>query len=166
MNGPTSEDPHPVDESGVNASGPTEAETDGAGPPNVEQPFVAKMVSPSPDAALGSGEESIRVGSPFRIDPPRRRQVAIQKASGEAAYADYGPFLYTSMGAASSAVVILAFAALGYFWFPIGGVLVTMLGIGLSLLGLFSNKRFRIAAISALPLHLGLFLLCYTRALT
>ncbi|OYP28228.1 hypothetical protein [Rhodopirellula sp. MGV] len=138
---------------------------------HADPPFVAKLISTgqNPGAAAAESdtetEPTIRVGSPFRVDPPPQRQVVVQQASGEAVYADYGPFLYTSMGAASAAIVVLAFAILGYFWFPAGGALVTMLGTLLSLVGVFSEKRFRLAAITALPLHAGLFFLCYMRAL-
>ncbi|MDM4019035.1 hypothetical protein [Roseiconus lacunae] len=163
-------------------NGPNSESSDQSIPPQVDQsnvssdqapPFVAKLVaqpnepeSHARHAGEESGGEEIRVGSPFRVDPPPSTTGRSSRTgSGEAAYADFGPFLYTSMGAATAALTIVIFAALGYFWFPAGGVLVTMLGTGLSLIGLFSNKRFRLAALAALPIHLGLFFLCYSQAL-
>ena len=140
-------------------TGPTEDQTGDSNTDN--SPYIAKLISePSPK---GEGDEEVRVGSPFRVDPPAR---AVGQASGEAAYADYGPFLYTAIGASTAAIVVIAFAALGCFWFPPGGVIVAILGSALSLVGLFSTKRFRIAAMAALPIHVGLFFLSYTRSLS
>jgi len=86
-------------------------------------------------------------------------------ASIEAVYADYGPFLYTSMGAAVSAVMVLLFATAGAVWFPAGGAIVAILGILLSITGLFAARRFRWAAIACLPLHVGLFVFSYVKTL-
>lgn len=108
-----------------------------------------------------SGQEAIRVGSPFRdasvVKPAR---------AAEAAYADYGPFLYIAMGASVAAAIVLIFAAAGSWWFPPGGALVATLGVILSIVGIFSTRRYRLAAIALLPMHMGLFVLSYTRSLT
>ena len=85
--------------------------------------------------------------------------------SGEAAYGQFGPFLYTAMGASAAAVVVLLFAIAGAWWFPVGGALVAVLGTTLSILGLFSTRRFRYAALAALPLHMLLFFFSYARTL-
>ncbi|MDV6029767.1 MAG: hypothetical protein F9B45_06595 [Phycisphaera sp. RhM] len=69
------------------------------------------------------------------------------------------------MGASSAAVVVLVFAALGTWWFPAGGALVAVLGTVLSIVGLFSRRRFRYAAIGTLPLHMVLFVLSYARSM-
>ncbi|QDV83502.1 hypothetical protein [Planctomycetes bacterium TBK1r] len=137
-----------------------------------DAPFVAKLVEPAAvDGAAASlaAETAVRTGSPFRVDPtdletPSEpvKQLAL---SGEAAYGEYGPFLYTAMGASSAAVVVLVFAALGTWWFPAGGALVAVLGTVLSIIGLFSRRRFRYAAIGTLPLHMVLFVLSYARSL-
>ena len=65
-------------------------------------------------------QPEIRVGSPFRIDPEDLDQIDSAATPGqtgtgvpEAAYADFGPFLYTAMGASAAAVVVLLFAAAG-----------------------------------------------------
>ncbi len=112
----------------------------------------------------------VRTGSPFRVDPPDVQTPSaatpVLTLSGEAAYGEFGPFLYTAMGASAAAVVVLVFAGLGAWWFPPGGALVAVLGAILSIVGLFSKRRFRYAALGTLPLHMGLFLLSYTRALS
>ncbi|MCS7467233.1 hypothetical protein NZK35_11320 [Stieleria sp. ICT_E10.1] len=137
-----------------------------------DAPFVAKLVEPkATDGAAASlaSETPVRIGSPFRVDPadlatPSEPAEKLT-LSGEAAYGEYGPFLYTAMGASSAAVVVLVFAALGTWWFPAGGALVAVLGTVLSIIGLFSRRRFRYAAIGTLPLHMVLFVLSYARSL-
>ncbi len=154
--------------------GPTENSDPSA---TVDVPFVAKLVEPAAaDGTAADGAAAnlapgtpVRVGSPFRVDPsdlatpsePAKKLTL----SGEAAYGEYGPFLYTAMGASSAAVVVLVFAALGTWWFPAGGALVAVLGTILSIIGLFSRRRFRYAAIGTLPLHMALFFLSYARSL-
>ncbi|QDV42671.1 hypothetical protein Enr13x_25210 [Stieleria neptunia] len=145
-------------------------------------PFVAKLVEPTTtdgaaertmagaaSVAGAASEAPVRVGSPFRVDPPElttpSEPVKTPTLSGEAAYGEYGPFLYTAMGASSAAVIVLLFAALGAWWFPAGGALVAVLGTVLSIIGLFSRRRFRYAAIGTLPLHMVLFFLSYARSL-
>jgi hypothetical protein len=157
-----------------------------------DAPFVAKLVTPAPrsedltpagggaltagvdsptdgGSQTAGGDDSIRVGSPFRKDPPNMRAAPIPVSapplSGEAAYGEFGPFRYTTMGASTAAVAVLLFAAIGAWWFPIGGALVAVLGTVLSIVGLFSTKRFRLAAIAMLPLHISLFFLSYARSL-
>lgn len=149
-----------------------------------DQPFLAKLVDagsvPPPSAGqpvvdFNSIDQvaggSIRVGSPFREDPPdlmpeRRGGVSAGGQPVEAAYADYGPFLYTAMGASVSAVIVLFFDAAGVLWFPPGGALVAILGTILSLVGLFSVRRFRWTALAVLPAHVGLFVLSYFRTIS
>lgn len=138
-------------------------------------PFVAKLVE-STDAGDAHNPDNapIRIGSPFRQDPtdlPPPDQVTDDVAvayrhSGEAAYGEFGPFLYTAMGASAAAVVVLAFSAAGAWWFPAGGAAVAMLGTTLSIIGLFSTRRYRYAAIAMLPLHMGLFFVSYARSLS
>ena len=149
-----------------------------------DAPFVAKLVTPaartddlSPAGENTAGETpsilaadpSIRVGSPFRQDPDHLPSATVPLSlpghSGEAAYSEFGAFRYTAIGASSAAVTVLLFAAVGAWWFPAGGALVAVLGTVLSIVGLFSTKRFRIVAIAALPLHISLFFLSYARSL-
>lgn len=145
-------------------------------PTSPDAPFVAKLVSPTDDAApaaaagrSAASDEVVRVGSPFRTDPTEIRSAPLPvftaPASGEAAYADFGPFLYTAMGASTAAVLVLFFASAGAWWFPTGGALVAVLGTVLSIVGLFSTRRFRYAAIAVLPLHMVLFFFSYVRSL-
>lgn len=133
-----------------------------------QAPFVAELISPG--ESIDGVAEEVRIGSPFREDPadlpaggpdlPPPTPAAI-----EAAYADFGPFLYTAMGASAAAVVVFLFAAAGAWWFPTGGALVAILGTVLSIVGLFSTRRYRYAAIAMLPLHMALFFLSYARSL-
>jgi hypothetical protein len=128
-------------------------------------PFVAKLVQ---ESAVAAGGGSVRRGSPFRRDAANPTPVSTNNARRRAAAvaaADYGPFLYTAMGAAAAAVLTVAFAIAGLLWFPIGGVLVAALGSLLAVTGLLSPKRFRWAALLALPAHLALFFVSYARAL-
>ena len=136
-----------------------------------EQPFVAKLVAdgtPSPPPAEQTNVAGVRVGSPFRKDPadlgPESPAVTTPQPI-EAAYADYGPFLYTAMGASVAAVIVLIFDAAGSLWFPAGGAVVAVLGTVLSIIGLFSLKRFRWAALAAFPAHIALFFFSYARSL-
>ena len=158
-----------------------------------EQPFVAKLVDsgassesvsaaeetspserddiPEEDSAPEESEHSqpdpaVRVGSPFRKEPPPKRAVAISYASGEAAYGEFGPFRYVAMGAATSTVLVLAFAGMGAWWFPFGGAIVAVLGSMLAILGLFATFRLRLLSLGCLLGHLGLFFLSYVRSLT
>ena len=151
------------------------SETEKADPPVTgEAPFVAKLVrtatdgDPDPPSNESSGDP-IRVGSPFHEDPadlpPAGSPSFIPMASGEAAYGEFGPFIYTAMGASAAAVLVLLFAAIGAWWFPTGGALVAVLGTVLSVVGLFSTKRYRYAAMATLPMHMGLFFLSYARSL-
>jgi hypothetical protein len=133
--------------------------------PQPETSTTVGDASPKPAAETREDTAPPRVGSPFRVDPPGVPNVAPDPASIEAVYADYGPFLYTSMGAAVSAVMVLLFAAAGAVWFPAGGAIVAILGTVLSITGLFAARRFRWAALACLPLHLGLFFFSYVKTL-
>lgn len=127
--------------------------------------FIAELVQAG--ESVDASQPQIRVGSPFRGNPTDGDlPIAVPVTEIEAAYGDYGPFLYTAMGASGAAVAVLLFAALGAWWFPTGGALVAVLGTILSIVGLFSTKKFRYAAITMLPLHMGLFFLSYIRSLS
>lgn len=174
----------PSDSTTDRGANPDDASQPGSPRPD-EQPFVAKLVSASESANSGmeaadstvdgvnAEQPEIRVGSPFRIDPEDLDQIDSSATPGqvgagvpEAAYADFGPFLYTAMGASAAAVVVLLFAAAGAWWFPTGGALVAILGTVLSIIGVFSTRRFRYAAIATLPLHMVLFFVSYARSLS
>ena len=110
-------------------------------------------------------DESIRVGSPFAVDPNpiagtsiRRRRVKPE------AFYDVGPLRYTAMGAVSAAVLVLGFAAAAAWWFPGGGTIIAALGCALSIFGLYSNRK--LVASGCLVLHLMLFMISYSRAIT
>ncbi|MEL6104383.1 MAG: hypothetical protein AAFU85_00040 [Planctomycetota bacterium] len=141
------------------------AETDTLDPESLDAPLetVASDDAVPTPAPAPSNDQPIREGSPFRTEPAAI--LAEQFASGEGAYIDLGPYRYTAMGAAVSAVLITMFAGLGAWWFPAGGVLVAMLGALLSIVGMYSPNRLRLVAIGALVLHSGLFLFSYQRAI-
>ena len=134
-------------------------------------PYIAKVVQDvDEDQAVGESTESVagealRVGSPFRQGTARAMVGSVQVKPIEAAYAEFGPYRYTSMGASSAAVMLLCFAAAGSIWYPIGGAIVAAQGTILAIAGLFATKRFRIAAIVALSAHIGLFLFICIRSL-
>ena len=128
--------------------------------------YVAKLVDSNESKdAKNASEQAIRTGSPFRGTPqPAIRPVPVV-GSGETSYADLGPFRYTAMGAALAAALVVAFASLGAWWFPVGGVLVAMLGAVLSVVGMFSTTKLRFVAIGSLAAHAGLFFVSYLRSI-
>jgi len=161
MNSSDQDQPNPSDKSDATVAG--------------DPPFVAKLVGTPAAANEFPGQssnqsidhtEAVRAGSPFRIDPPDLNSTDAEIGEVEAVYADYGPFLYTAMGASLSAALVLIFAAAGSLWFPAGGAIVAVLGTVLSIVGLFAARRFRWAALGCLPLHVGLFFLSYARSLS
>ncbi len=141
-----------------------------------EQPFVGRLVQPESESGsvdgtsdgdsnqveIAESEREIREGSPFRQDPVFP---AGERRMGPS-YADLGPFRYTAMGAASAAVLVLVFAGAGSWWFPVGGLLVAILGAVLSIVGLFARSRFRLVSALSLVLHVGFFMVSYVRSLT
>ncbi|MEM6471250.1 MAG: hypothetical protein AAF802_16940 [Planctomycetota bacterium] len=131
-----------------------------------DAPVMAKLVVAGTDIESVVDPELqgvIRVGSPFLEDP----EVAIATpAAPEVNYAEFGPYVYTAMGASVAAVLVACFAIAGSVWFPAGGTIVALLGGFLSMLGLFSAGRFRWVAFGSLFTHGGLFFLSYVRWLS
>jgi hypothetical protein len=155
------------------SSEPNEHDHQSPQPSERQQPIVARLVDPSeavaPGNAAGSaaapgGQEEIRVGSPFAVDPRPIAGTVIQRqrARPEAFY-DVGPLRYTAMGAVAAATLVLGFAAVAAWWFPGGGTIIAALGCALSIFGLYSEKR--LAASGCLLLHLVLFMVSYSRAI-
>jgi hypothetical protein len=110
-------------------------------------------------------DEAIRVGSPFAVDPNPIAGTSIQRrrVKPEAFY-DVGPLRYTALGAVSAALLVLGFAAAAAWWFPGGGTIIAALGCALSIFGLYSNRK--MTASGCLVLHLLLFMISYSRAIT
>lgn len=113
-------------------------------------------------------QETIRVGSPFAVDPAASSadspatQTISPKVSPELFY-DVGPLRYTAMGAVAAAVMVLGFAIAAAWWFPAGGTLIAALGCLLSIFGLYSPVPMRSAG--CLVLHAALFIVCYARTI-
>ncbi len=103
---------------------------------------------------------SIRVGSPFAVDPVPLERVAKPIES----FYDVGPIRYTAMGAVTAAIMVIGFGAAAVAWFPAGGVLIAALGCGLSLFAMASV--YRKTAIALLLIHLGIFVLSYVRTIS
>ncbi|MEO1614298.1 MAG: hypothetical protein AAFV88_00525 [Planctomycetota bacterium] len=170
-NDPSEDTATPSEDKPAAASEPIATETVAGKPqtPNDPAPIVAKLVSPD-----GGNEESqpitgVRVGSPFRVDPQTANaesKLPEKPATPEASYAEFGPYVYTAMGASVAAILVVGFASAGAIWFPAGGTLVSILGGFLSMLGLFSTGRFRWLAMAGVVAHGGLFFLSYTRWLS
>ncbi len=151
-----------------------ERTNDSQRPPDAEEPIVARLADETVDLSptesddfeltTRTNDESIRVGSPFAVDPTPISGTSIQRrlARPEAFY-DVGPLRYTAMGAVAAATLVLGFAAAAAWWFPGGGTIIAALGCALSIFGLYSNKR--LAASGCLLLHLVLFMICYSRAI-
>ena len=117
-----------------------------------DEPMTARLA----DAV---DEASIRVGSPFAIDP-----ITSEPAKPIEVFLDVGPIRYTAMGAVAASIMVLAFAAAATWWFPAGGTLIASLGCVLSIFGLYSTYRMTSAGL--LAIHLCLFVLCYGRSLS
>ena len=136
----------------------------------------------------------IRTGSPFAIDPPSIAPPSAAQPSGSplsdgplsdgslpdgeepivARYAtgssaneildDAGPLCYTALGALAASLIVILFAAVGTWWFPAGGALIAALGCLLAIFGLFST--YRISSAVLIVVHLGLFVVSYSRSLS
>ena len=107
------------------------------------------------------GAQSIRIGSPFAVDPID--PLAGIPAKRIEVLLDVGPIRYTAMGAVAASIMVLAFAAAAAWWFPAGGALIAALGCVLSIFGLYSTYRFTSAGL--LAVHLCLFVVSYGRSL-
>lgn len=108
-------------------------------------------------------QETIRIGSPFAVDPvPVAPTVQTPAMSVEAIY-DVGPLRYTALGAVTASVLVMGFAIGATIWFPAGGTLVAALGCLLSIFGLYSPIPMRSAG--CLVIHAVLFMLCYSRSI-
>jgi hypothetical protein len=131
---------------------PAEVADLGATQNDPDEPITAQSIG-TDDA------ESIRVGSPFAIDP-----IAAEPARPIEVLLDVGPIRYTAMGAVAASIMVLGFAAAATWWFPAGGALIAALGCVLSIFGLYST--YRITSAGLLAIHLFLFVLCYGRSLS
>jgi hypothetical protein len=122
-------------------------------------------LSDAPGQSEPPTDQAIRVGSPFAVDPSPIAGTSIQRrrVRPEALY-DVGPLRYTALGAVSAALLVLGFAAAAAWWFPGGGTIIAALGCALSIFGLYSNRK--ITASGCLVLHLLLFMISYSRAIT
>ena len=110
-------------------------------------------------------QETIRVGSPFAVDPEPASAglVILPTYSPPEAIYDVGPLRYTAMGAVGAAVMVMGFGIAAAFWFPAGGTLIAALGCLLSIFGLYSPIPMRSAA--CLVVHAALFMLCYSKTI-
>lgn len=109
--------------------------------------------------------DSIRIGSPFKVDPPQSIEVAGQSiidASLEID-SDATPMRYVAMGSVAASVMVLAFAMAAVEWFPVGGAMIAGLGCLLSVFGLYSPHRLKSAAL--LVVHAAIFLFCYSQTM-
>jgi hypothetical protein len=113
-----------------------------------------------PIAADDPGDvASVRIGSPFAVDP-----FTHDPARAIEAFYDVGPLKYTAMGAVSASLMVVGFAAAATYFFPIGGTMIAALGCVLSIFGMYSS--YRLTAAGLLAIHLCLFVLSYGRTLS
>jgi hypothetical protein len=130
--------------------------------PSIPNSFSGELDSNAPHGntnhAAGEAIESIRIGSPFAVDP----MAQIAKRQIEPFY-DVGPVRYTAMGAVAASVMVLGFATAAAWWFPGGGALIAALGCVLSIFGMYSV--FRLTSVALLALHLVLFVISYGRSI-
>ena len=122
-------------------------------------PAMDSAESEAPASGNPFAPGTIRVGSPFAVDP-----VIPVVVSGpvEILY-DVGPMRYTAMGSVAASLMVVFFAVAGVIWFPAGGALIAGLGCVLSIFGLYSSYRY--TALSLLLVHLSIFVLTYFRSL-
>ncbi len=116
-----------------------------------------------PETKQSAASEIVRVGSPFAVDPP---ELSLSYASfpiDRGGFDDAGPMRYTAMGAVGASAMVVGFAAVSLMWFPVGGVLIALLGSALAVFGLFSSYRY--SAMGLLAVHLGLFVANYLKSL-
>ena len=101
---------------------------------------------------------SIREGSPFAEGSVLDVSGAPVLQTTHGAFAEQGPMQYTAVGSLISCLVVLAFAIPAAFWFPAGGVAITILGLGLAIFGIQSGRvKESIVLVAA---QLVLFLYC------
>lgn len=152
---PTVPESEPVPgESAEVADSGTDQATDEATPPAVTIKSAALAIGP------------VRVGSPFAPGTASGPQIKSSPAVVAVSLAELNALMYLAMGATAAAVMVLVFAIIGTFLFPVGGLMVAALGVVLAVLGIFSKqKRYQWTAASMLPLHLTAAGVCYFRAL-
>lgn len=161
----------PADGSSSEADADRESESSGGddfglgGEGEQSDPKQSDPKQSDPEQGGPATDESIRVGSPFAVDPNpiAGTSIRLRRVKPEAFY-DVGPLRYTAMGAVSAAVLVLGFAAAAAWWFPGGGTIIAALGCALSIFGLYSNRK--LVASGCLVLHLMLFMISYSRAIT
>ncbi len=121
-----------------------------------QSPLMAKLIEPE------GTETPIRTGSPFAVDPPEAFILATSRPVE--VLMDVGPIRYTAMGAVAAAGMLLAFAGVAAWWFPVGGTMIAALGCVLSIFGLYSPYRY--TSVVLLTCHLALFITSYARSLS
>jgi hypothetical protein len=121
---------------------------------------VSISTSPAFDAA-------VRKGSPFADGSARPgplvgrqwRAATIERESiGE------GVWRETATAATFAAWMLLGFVAVGWAWFPVGGIAIALLGIAMSLMGL-SSRHVKLA-IAAMTIHAAMLCGCYFNSMS
>ncbi len=104
---------------------------------------------------------TIRQGSPFADDAAT--VTAKSSISGKKTLpldlAEAGPLRYTAVGALFACGLVLGFAIPAAIWFPIGGVIITVVGIALAIFGIQSG--YTKVSLGLLLIQLILFLYCF-----
>ncbi|MFG0264075.1 MAG: hypothetical protein ACF8AM_02860 [Rhodopirellula sp. JB055] len=125
---------------------------------NASDPSVDPATSsPMNDAnESGNGESPVRRGNPFASGTDRPAMAVVTPMFQEEVWVPESGVLQASVLAS---LIVLVFSLACWRLFPAGGILVTGLGCGLSILGMFSSRI--VAAAMCLIAHAVLFVACY-----
>lgn len=131
--------------------------------PNPSPPPSDQVTSEATSASQAGGDLSasaesseIRRGSPFAAGTDRPVIAATVPFHQEEVWVPESGILQASVIAA---LIVLVFSVACWRLFPAGGILVTGLGCGLSILGMFSSRL--VGAALCLIAHSVLFAACY-----
>ncbi|XZE53146.1 hypothetical protein SH139x_004868 [Planctomycetaceae bacterium SH139] len=147
------------------SAGPSESSTDPqfASQPGEGEIFEARVINPS------TAQAGIRYGSPFAVDPQPGHHydgqgiaaATVVPESGAAAAFEAGVANETAAGGVIAATVILPLAGIALWLFPLGGMIISGLGVALSVIGL-TTRRQRWST-GVLVIHICVFVAAYFR---
>lgn len=108
------------------------------------------------EGVIADGGRPVRRGNPFASGTDRPAVAMVTPMIQEEVWVPESGVLQASVLASS---IVLVFSLACWRLFPAGGILVTGLGCGLAILGMFSSRI--VAAAMCLIAHAVLFVACY-----
>ncbi|PHQ36806.1 hypothetical protein [Rhodopirellula bahusiensis] len=124
--------------------------------PSDQAPSEAQTEPQTSPIQSAAKSTEIRRGSPFAAGTDRPALASAYPVFQEEVWVPESGMLQSSVVAA---LIVLVFSIACWRLFPAGGILVTGLGCGLSILGMFSSRA--IGAVVCLIAHSALFAACY-----